>query len=57
MHLQKHSAPRIEFNKPQVVAAASDRKRLALLESLLIQEHWPTLNVDSASTSLAMFDV
>ena len=40
---------RFNFKQPEMLASVVGQKELQLLESLLIQEHQPDLNIDGSS--------
>jgi len=56
-HLERNPTHTVNFTEPEILASARGGKQLLLLESLLIQEHRPALNVDNTSTPLVLFNV
>jgi len=56
-HLQANSDHRVNFHNPEVIGSDNNWRRLQILESLLIQEHKPEVNVNIPSMPLCIFNV
>ena len=57
-HGIKQSNPnhRVDFNNPQILTSSPDKSKLLILESLCIQQLKPSLNLDSKSFPLRLFN-
>ena len=55
-HLQANPDHRVVFHNPEVIGS-DNRRRLQILESLLIQEHKPELNANIPSMPLCIFNL
>ena len=55
-HLQSNPNHRVDFNNPQILTSSPDKSKLLILESLCIQQLKPSLNLDSKSFPLRLFN-
>ena len=55
-HLQSNPNHRVDFNNPQILTSSPDKFKLLILESLYIQQLKPSLNLDSKSFPLRLFN-
>ena len=55
-HLQSNPNHRVDFNNPQILNSSPDKSKLLILESLCIQQLKPSLNLDSKSFPLRLFN-
>jgi len=53
-HLLTNPAHRLNFKQPEILGSIVGQKKLHLLESLLIQQHQPDLNVDGSAIPLLL---
>ena len=54
--LQSNPNHRVDFNNPQILTSSPDKSKLLILESLYIQQLEPSLNLDSKSFPLRLFN-
>jgi len=54
-HLSANPTHHFNFKQPEILGSIVDQKELYLLESLLIQQHQPDLNVDGSFIPLLLF--
>ena len=55
-HLLAHPTHRFNFKQPEILGSIFCQKELHLLESLLMQQYQPDLNVDGSSIPLLLFN-
>jgi len=55
-HLLANPTHRFNFKQPEILGSIVGQKELHLLESLLIQQYQPDLNVDGSSIPLLLFN-
>jgi len=55
-HLLANPTHRFNFKQPEILGNIVCQKKLHLLESLLIQEHQPDLNIDGSSIPILPFN-
>jgi len=55
-HLLANPKHRFNFKQPEILGSIVGQKELHLLESLLIKQHQPDLNVDGSSIPLLFFN-
>ena len=55
-HLLANPTHRFNFKQPEILGSIICQKELHLLESLLIQQYQPDLNVDGSSIPLLLFN-
>ena len=55
-HLQSNPNHRVDFNNSQILTSSPDKSKLLILESLYIQQLNPSLNLDSKSFPLRLFN-
>jgi len=53
-HLLTNPTHRFNFKQPEILRSIVGQKKLHLLESLLIQQHQPDLNIDGSSIPLLL---
>jgi len=55
-HLWANPKYHFNFKQPEILESIVGPKKLYLLESLLIQQHQPDLNIDGSSIPLLLFN-
>ena len=56
-HLKDNPTHSIDYSSPDIIGVESDYYKRAILESLYIQKHNPTLNSDEFSAPLVLFSI